>query len=326
VSTLWNRFWFEAVDGTPLGLTRIGVACAGLVLWAGTLPLLRHFYSDQGEFPIAAARGWSAEYIGRYLMPDALGTIGAVAVLFALWGLALAALLVGWRTRVAAWATWLLTAWFLLRTPTFTNGGDEVFRLVTLYLAAGYSVIPVPARALSVDRWLWRRGSAGDAEPLVPAWTVRMVQVQISVVYFVAGFWKVVAPPWHDGSALAYALGNATFSRFGVPHWAWAHPLFLALTVTVAWWEFLFPVLAFGRHTRRASLAFGVCMHAMILVLMNIGIFPLIMLGCYPAFLKGGEARSLVAAFSGDRARRPGPATAQPSASSSASAPSGVDA
>lgn len=329
----WNRFWFAGVDGLPLGLTRVGIALASFVSWVGTAPLLRHYYTNAGEFPLEGARGWSAEWAARVLMPDTLGAYPAVLALFLVWGVAGAALLVGWRTRLAAWVHWGAYLWFYLRNPTFGNGGDEVLRLVGLYLALAYSALPPARRALSLDRarWLRERGGVeGTADPaagegwtgdaagpvLNEAWTVRMIQLQIAVVYLVSGFWKVVAPPWMDGTALVYALGNPAFSRFGLPDWAWVRPLFVAATLAVAWWEFLFPLLVVGRRTRVPALAFGVALHLGILVFMYIGVFPWAMLACYPAFLTGDEARRLL-----DRVRRlPG----YPSASRSASAPSGV--
>lgn len=316
VAAAWNHFWFADVEGLPLGMARVGIAAAGLVSWIGTAPLLRHYYSDLGEFPIEGARAWSAEYAARFLMPDALGAYPAVILLFVLWGGALAALLVGWRTRLAAWAHWALYFWFYLRNPTFANGGDEVLRLTSLYLALAYSALPAAHRALTLDRRRLLREGGTPGPTRNPAWTVRMIQVQISLVYLVSGFWKVVAPPWMDGTALVYALGNPSFSRFGMPDWAWLQPLFVLVTVAVAWWEFLFPLLAAGRRTRLPSLAFGVALHVGILLFMYVGVFPVIMLGCYPAFLKADEARRLVGAFG-----RRGYASARSASAASAVAP-----
>lgn len=290
----WSRFWFAPVDARPFALVRIGVALAGLQLWAGTLPLARHFYSDAGEFPIAAARAWSVEHVARFLMLDALGSFAAVAVLFALWGVVLVALLLGWRTRAAAWLNWLLVLWFYYRNATFTNGGDEVLRLVSMYLALGYTAVGPSSRALSLDR-LRALGEGPHAPPTMTAWPLRFVQIQICIVYFVSGFWKVVGAPWWDGSALHYALGNEAFSRFGAPEWPWAGTLYAVLTLSAAWWEMLFPALVVFVRTRIATLVFGVGMHVFILAFMNIGVFPFVMLACYPAFLKPVEAAALVA-------------------------------
>ncbi len=287
----WDRFWFREVDALPFAVARVGIALAGLVLWAGTLPLLRYFYSDAGEFPIGAARAWSSELVPRLLMPDALGGVAAVWGLFLVWGLALVALLVGWRTAAAAWANWLLVVWFLFRNPTFLNGGDEVLRLASFYLALGYSALPPARRLLTLDRRRADGAEPGPAPVGMPAWPLRLLQVQIAVVYFVSGFWKVLGPPWWDGSALHLALDNAAFTRFGAPDAPWLRLPYAAVTLAVAWWELLFPALMSLRRTRLPALLFGVTLHLGILLTMSIGIFPFVMLGCYPAFLRGEELR-----------------------------------
>ena len=319
VAAAWNRFWFDEVGGTPFALARIGVALAGLQLWLGTVPILRQFYSDAGEFPIAEARGWSAEWVARFLMPDSLGGYAAALAIFLLWGVALAALALGWRTRAAAWVNWFLFVWLFHRNLFLANGGDEVFRLASLYLALGYTALPAGRRALTLDRR--RAAQAGEAlDTRMSAWPLRFIQVQIALVYFIAGFWKVLGPPWWDGSAMHIAFNNPTFSRFGAPDWAWLHLPYLVLGLAVSWWEFLFPALALIPRARLWTLAFGVVLHVGILTLMNIGVFPFIMMGCYPAFLREHEARWLA-----DKVSRWLPSARQPSVATSASAPSGVE-
>jgi hypothetical protein len=313
VSGAWSRFWFAERDGLPLAVARIGFAAASLCFWCGMLPWLRTYYSDAGEFPIGSARVWGTEWFGRFLMPDALGSLPVVVALAALWGLALVALLFGWRTRAAALTGWLLTFWFHHRNPTFLNGGDEMLRLASLYLAAAFLAVPPAQRALSVDRArALRAGRAtGDlAGPTaVPSWTVRMIQLQLCVLYVVSGFWKVIDPTWQDGTALWVALASPTFTRFGAPAWV-PQPLFALGTLTVSWWELLFPVLVALRWTRCAALAFGVLVHLFILVFMNVGVFPVAMLGLYPAFLTPAEGRAALAALGVPfRAASPQPST-----------------
>lgn len=279
----WCRFWFREVDGTPLALVRIAFTVPALYWWFGTTPVLRRYYSDAGEFPIVAARAWGHELWYRLAMPDMLGGFPVVLFLFLVLFLALGCLMVGWRTRWAAGATWVLLTWFQYRNPTFLNGGDEVMRLTAFYLALAYVAVPPRNRALSLDRR--RVVEAGDGRARVPVWTLRLIQIQVCLMYLVSGFWKVVDPDWRDGSAIYYALGSDTFGRFGLPDWAWLGPLFAAVTLTVAWWEFLFPLLVGWARSRIPALLFGVAFHLAILVTMNIGPFPLAVLATYPAFL-----------------------------------------
>ncbi len=291
----WSRFWFARVDPLPLAVLRVGVAVSGIYLWAGMIPVLRRYYSDLGEFPLSAAREWSTEWAARVLLPGFAGSYGVVLALAVVYLAMLIAMLVGYRTRIATIAVAVLTQFFFFRNPTLANGGDEVLRLVTFSLALAFLAVPVHARAMSLDRRIAIRRNppapVGPPAP-VPAWTLRLVQVQVGIVYLVAGFWKVMGRPWWDGSALYYALDNATFSRFGVPHAPWLHWFYVPLTVSVAWWEFLFPLLVSLRRTRVPALLFGVMLHVFILVAMNIGVFPVIMLACYPAFFRGAELRA----------------------------------
>ncbi len=298
----WERFWFAPVDGTGHALVRILYALTGLLLWTETVPTLARFYGATGEFPAAAARLWARSTVARLVLPDFLGSAGAAALLMSVLLVALVALLVGYRTRTAAIVSWALVTWLQLRNPTFLNGGDDVLRLIGFYLAAGYLAIPAGARALSLDRRM--AAAEGRARPaVVPAWTVRVIQIQLCLVYFVAGFWKTLGTAWWDGSVVYYALGNPALTRFGFPDLPAFQPLFALASSAVVLWELAFPLLVAFRRTRLAALGFGVLVHGVILVGMNIGIFSFAMLAAYPAFLDGGRLRSRLSGLTWPRAR-----------------------
>ena len=297
----WTRYWFADRDGTSLGLVRIGVALTGLILVVSSLLLVPDWYSDTGYFPLEAARYWGAEWAFWYLLPEGSGAAWVSYTLMGTWIVVLGLLLVGRWMRWVPLVSWILGLWFFARDPIFLDGGDEIFRLVSLYLALTGLLIDPRSQPLSLDRR--RAVERGDAPPAgVPAWTVRLIQIQIMILYMTAGFWKVVSTSWWDGSALYLAYGSSTFSRFGVAWLEWMPRLgFIALTVSTAWWEFLFPVLVSVSRTRRAALAFGVALHLSILAFMSVGLFPFSMLACYPAFLTDAESRGLAERIPGVR-------------------------
>ena len=70
----WSRFWFREVDALPFALVRVGLGLAALQLWVGTIPLVRRYYSDVGEYLIADAARWGSEWVTRFLMVDPLGS------------------------------------------------------------------------------------------------------------------------------------------------------------------------------------------------------------------------------------------------------------
>lgn len=182
----------------------------------------------------------------------------------------------------------------LLPESDVHHGGDEVVRLLTLYLAWGYSAISPGRRALTFDGARARAVESQTTMQVHEAWPLRMIQVQICLVYLASGFLKVVGPAWWDGSALPLALGDHTFSRLGAPDWTWAQPFFAIGGIAIAWWELLFAALMVNKRTRVPALWFGVAMHAGIFVTMSIGIFSVIMIGGYAAFLTPAESRWIV--------------------------------
>lgn len=292
----WNGYWFAERTGHAFGLFRIALALTGLVLATGSLRLVPRYYSATGEFPIEAARYWSTEWAFRWLLPEWSGSAVAAWTIMGVWIGLLLLLLVGRWMRWVPLLSWICALWVFARNPTYLDGGDEVFRLASLYLAFSCLLLNPRDQPLSRDRQLAiRRGEREPGPATMPAWPVRLIQIQIMIVYFVAGFWKIIGPPWWDGSALYYALAGSTFSRIGA---AWAEGIpqlfFIVTTISIAWWEFLFPLLVSVGRLRRAALAFGVAIHLGILLTMNVGLFPYSMLACYPVFLTEGEAAGWV--------------------------------
>ena len=116
------------------------------------------------------------------------------SVLFAIWIAVLVALLLGWRTRWAAAANFLIILSVHERDLWVLNGGDTMMRLLafwSLFISLG-AVWSLDAR---------RRGPA-DAF----AFPVRAVQIQVALVYVCSFVLKLSGPTWRDGHALRAAL------------------------------------------------------------------------------------------------------------------------
>ena len=285
----WNRFWFEKIGGSAFALVRIAFSVTALITLMELAPLLAEHYTSDGYFPIDSARQWSWGNLIGLLHVEALDGLAQVTVVFTLLLFSLTLLGLGWHTRTAAFASFVLLLWFQTRNPTFLNGGDEVLRLTAFYLFLGYLVIPPGERTLSIDRRIGSPAGASAEEVwlggTMPAWPVRMIQIQICILYGVAGWWKLAGQSWWSADAVYYALQNPQVARILIPAPSWTEPVFLLASVSVAWWEFLFPLLYSWGRSRRVALGFGVLLHVGILLTMNIGFFPLVVLATYPAMV-----------------------------------------
>ena len=132
--------------------------------------------------------------------------------------LALAVLLVASVSVIVGWypTPWLIVAFVLLvalqrRNPLIINSGDLILRNLALLLA----LCPTGA-ALSVDRWRREGRESLWTAPLVAPWGLRLVQLQMVVVYFFA-FWSKNGESWHNGTAVSTALRLDDLQRFPAP-------------------------------------------------------------------------------------------------------------
>ncbi len=86
-----------------------------------------------------------------------------------------------------------------------------------LLLTFGFNLMLSPCgAAYSVDAWLESRKRGTPAEPLIVPWALRLIQIQIGLVYTCAAILKAGGGLWLNGSALHYVLNNTEVDRFDV--------------------------------------------------------------------------------------------------------------
>jgi hypothetical protein len=213
---------------------------------------------------------------------------------FAVWVAVTVGFLIGWQTRGMSVLVWFFTRCFLERNPNIVYGGDSVL------LAAVFLLMFTPSGdALSIDAWLKRRRGLLVGPAWVPPWSLRLMQVQLCLIYLSTGLIKLAGdslgstplPEWNhwqewpqwfhdnfqgtwwDGTSLHYFLNDTTMTRwsfvqFPLPFWITA-----VMTYFVVSWEILFPLLVMNRRTRPWTLMIGLLFHLGILVSVAIDSF-----------------------------------------------------
>jgi hypothetical protein len=185
-------------------------------------------------------------------------------------------LLVGCCTRVSAILVWALSISFANLNSYIDNAGDQVRSIVLFYL-----VVSPCGAAWSLDRW-WQRWRGGQGGPVyIHPWPLRLLFLQLIVIYFFNGFYKIIGDTWPAGESLYYVLCDITltrvsYSQLPLPYW-----LTQGMTWAVLAWELGFPLWVSLRWTRVPALWFGVAFHLGIFALMEIGWFGPYMLTLY---------------------------------------------
>jgi hypothetical protein len=286
---VWNRFFFAKQSPVPIALFRM---IYGLLVIA-TLVLLRpDWLAWYGTHAWISLQTMQTVEPGTRLnlftvIPQTDGWIDALFWVF----LGSAILLtVGFLTRINSVIVFVCLASIHQRNLFITHGGDTFLRL------AGFFLLFAPAgAAFSLDRllriWQAKRGSEQAAliQPQRP-WAQRMIQIQLSLLYFAAFCTKVKSPAWLNGTALYYIYHLDSLRRFPVPAW------FLSPTM-LKWggWsalalEFSLGVLIWVKDLRYILLALGLLFHLWLEYSLNIALFQWDVLSAYILFIDPTDA------------------------------------
>ncbi len=291
VARCWHEFFHAPQDTRVCAAVRIAFAALTLLNLAALYPDLDLWFTEQGVLPAAASQrigesyGWSL----LWQFPDTSAVVHACFwLLVGHTGL----LLVGLLSRFNALLVlvWLIS--FHNRNVQIIEGEDFVFRLLALFLV----LMPCGA-SWSVDAWLRRcwRGTDQPASPLAshlaPAWGLRLLQIQMAVIFLSAGLHKLGTEEWFGGTALYYISRlDDYFGKFPIPTWLFDTPWSVALlTWSVVLGELLVPVFIWFRETRRAALAVAVLFHLGNEWTMHLFLFHWIMLAGWLSFVQPSD-------------------------------------
>ena len=273
----WSRFWFEPTETSTLVLVRVAFG-AVMFLWGlSLLPVLAPLLGAHAVVPRQpgdlGAGAWSIFDVSH-------GEFVLGAVMVGLLGGSLA-LLAGYQTRIAAVVVFVSVLAVQRRNPFVLNSGDLLLRTTAFYLMFAPSAV-----ALSVDAWRkggWAR--VWTCPPRAP-WALRLIQVQLSIVYLSSVWAKVRGTTWNDGTATSYVLRTDDLTRFPVPH-ALATSELLANLMTYGTLaiELAVGVLIWNRALRPYVVAAGLGLHLMIDYSVRVGFFAPALVVSYLAFL-----------------------------------------
>lgn len=296
VAAGWHEFFHAPQDLRTCALVRIAYAAVLLVNLACLYPDLDLWFTDGGILPAEASREIGETYKWSLLwhLP---ATSEVVRICFWLLVGHTGLLLIGFLSRLNALAAlvWLIS--FQSRNWMILDGEDMVLRVILLCLV----LMPCGA-CWSVDatlrRWWQRRkdggrlsGEVADLPHAGPAFGLRMLQIQMVVIFVAAGLWKLAGDPWVNGTAIYYvARLDDYFGRFPVPTWPFDSPWVVAImTWSVILVEVAAPPLLWFRETRRTALLAILLFHLANEWTMNLFLFHWIMVVGWLSFVRPAD-------------------------------------
>lgn len=275
---LWRQFFHEPVDPRICALIRIGYAALVLVNLAVFYPTLSVWFGDEGvlrqrlAIELLDPDSWSV----LFWLPSSNLTLHLCFWIFVAQAVCL---LLGLRTRFNSVCVFVWLVSFQNRNLLLLDGEDTVFRLV------GFFLIFMPAGYVwSLDARFRPRGTV---LPPASGWAVRLLQIQMAVIYMSASLVKMQGETWVDGTALYYvARLDDYFGRFPLPRFMFDVPIVVAvLTWSVIVVEFLVPLLVWFKETRLPCLFAAALFHLGCDYSMSLFLFHYIMLVGLCSFL-----------------------------------------
>ncbi len=281
----WRRFWFQPEPTATLALVRVAFGLVTIGWTLALLPELSALFGSTGVLP--SQPGGAGTWGLMAVLPQ------HVAVIVCALGLLIssACLLVGYRTRLAAALVFAGLVSFQRRNPFVFDSGDSLLRIIALYLA-----LSPAGESLSIDR-LRRAGDRFWESPSRAMWPLRLMQIQLSVIYLATLWIKARGSAWNEGTAVSYALRLRDLHRFPVPHFLTSSVVVSGLlTYGTLAIELSLALLVWNRRARPWVLGLGVALHLGIEYSIRVGFLTLGMLVLYVAFVPPDVAARLILA------------------------------
>ena len=277
----WGKALLEAfsVDTRSLAAFRIAIGALLLVDLTSRARDLSAHYTDAGVLPCAARTmiydGDRAYWLSLHALN---GGLTYQAGLFIVAALSAAAMMVGYRTRVATVISYVLLASLHSRNPLVLQGGDSLLRTMLFWSM----FVPLSARA-SIDAVL--QPPAHSASRSLSSLGVLALVAQLLSMYVFTALFKA-HPVWYrDYDAICYAL---QIDQLATPFGAFlANFLWVGryLTFLTFWLELLGPllvVLPWRRHANRVlAVILFIGLHVGSSLTMELGLFPWICTACW---------------------------------------------
>lgn len=280
----WDRFFYSETDATALCLFRI---LFGFFLFLNGISLVEDFQvwfgiGTNALVPLSDSFTFYKNFrinIFKWLSPTEFSAwlvlLTYIATSFFV--------MIGFKTRISTIICFILMVSMQNRNYSILNSGDTLMRCMLFLMMFAPTHVKY-----SIDAYL-QKNKDQPFKTEISILTIRLLQLQFSLVYLATTLFKLKGYDWVDGSAVYYTSRLVNFQRIVLPI-VFDYPLL----VKFATWSALFIEFAMGslvwvKELRLPVLISGLLLHLLIEVSMSIGFFEWVMISSYILFLEPKE-------------------------------------
>lgn len=288
----WDWFWFSSKNDSDLwsiSLFRILFSASMLFFYITRAFDVSDFYTEHGLLSrlYVPTMDFSKYHHSIFYYIENITLIHALHTFFLL---LLLMLVVGLFTRPVSILVYILHLNFIFRNPTVMFGVDMIATFFFLYLPFTQA-----GARLSIDAWLRKRRQKNMLNhSSLSHIFLRLMQIQLCIIYAYAGLEKLKGTRWWDGSAIWDIFSMGTMQRWDFSFVAHIPVVISVMTYVVLFWEIFFPIMVWSKPLRPYVLAFGIALHVGIGVFMNLPSFAAMMMSIYALFIAGDKIKTVV--------------------------------
>lgn len=283
-----NRFFFS--EGPTEGLALFRILWMGLIFFYYLLDLsnVDQFYGPHAIISLETARSQFPLLHANLFHLFSPGYEATYTIL-AVYGLSLIFSIAGLFTRTSLFVALLCMTSIHQRNIWMLSSSELLMRIITLYL-----VFSPCGHTLSLDSYLGKFFPYFKKPRTSSLWALRLIQIQISVVYLWTFWHKSKGETWLDGSAVYYATRLDFMKNFTIPFILDSQVMLKLLTWGTLLIEFSLGFFVWFKDYRKPVLLLGVIFHLGIEFVMAIPFFELYMIALFINFIPPEELRDLV--------------------------------
>ena len=287
VHSAWCQLWFQNSSTMPLEIARIGIGALLFIHYAWAIPRLFEFWTDAGWMPLWVAMQWNnpGQSIFFYFTAPWQLVFFHIFFLFCC-----VAFMVGWHTPWAKWVLYIGKLSYDYRNQVLPYGADIVLCCLLLI----FCLAPV-GRAMSLDRVRAVRAvKRNNLEATLPPYTspwagacIRMMQIQMAVIFFYTGVSKIKWDVWRNGDAIWVVLSSSDYyNNFYVDILAHHYWIGIVATYATIFIELAYPFLIWQRSTRPYLLAAAIFLHLQFAIFLGLIHFSFVMIMGHMSFVR----------------------------------------
>ncbi len=285
----WNGFLHEPVPTRVCAVLRIGFGLLIFINFAVFWREVDRWFGPGGLLPFDASRSIVDEDTLTIFQwfPDSALLPQICLTLLLVQSLLLAA---GFFGRFNAACVFVFMTSFNHRNMALFDAEDNLLRIACFLLI----FMPLDD-AFSLRNLIARIRRRPRRFKPVPAWPLRLMQIEMSLIYLSSALLKFRGEDWRGGSAIYYAMQVDLFKKFPMPAFLLESP---ALASLAAWgimaMELALPFGLWIPRTRPFAIAAGILMHLALEYSMNLFLFQWAMIVGLLSFWPVGNDRSRV--------------------------------